>query len=139
MPVRLSIIWSPDARADLRSIDRKTALDILHCIDRYLETRSGDVKSLRPPMDGYRLRCGDYRILFRQDAEYSISITGVKQSTGRLQITQSRGVHPAVNFSVSTDIFAVRSSLSQLNGLPSMARFTVFSSTSENTCLYVNR
>ena len=32
------------------------------------------------------------------------------------------------------DICAVRSSLSQLNGLPSIARFTVLNSTIENTC-----
>ena len=43
-PARLSIIWSEEARADLRAIDRETALDILHCVDRYLATRNGDVK-----------------------------------------------------------------------------------------------
>ena len=36
------------------------------------------------------------------------------------------GYSPAVIFSVEADILAVRSSLSQLKGLPSMARFTVF-------------
>ncbi len=39
------------------------------------------------------------------------------------------GYRTSVSFSVSADIFAVRSSLSQLNGLPSMARFTVLNST----------
>jgi mRNA-degrading endonuclease RelE of RelBE toxin-antitoxin system len=73
---RLAITWSLDAQASLRAIDRETALDILHCIDRYLATRNGDVKKLRPPMTGFRLRCGDYRIFFRQD-ESGISITGV--------------------------------------------------------------
>lgn len=76
--VRLSVLWSPEARVNLRAIDRKTALDILHCVDRYLETRSGDVKSLRPPLNGFRLRCGDYRILFRHDGQNQISITAVK-------------------------------------------------------------
>jgi hypothetical protein len=28
-----SILWSPEARADLRAIDRETALRILHAID----------------------------------------------------------------------------------------------------------
>ncbi len=42
---------------------------------------------------------------------------------------------PAVIFSVCSDIFAVRSSLSQLKGRPSMARFSVLNSTSENSCL----
>ena len=42
---RLSIRWSNEARSDLRRIDRETALDILHCADRYLATRNGDVRS----------------------------------------------------------------------------------------------
>jgi hypothetical protein len=53
---RLSI-W--EARADLRAIDRETAMRILHCVDRCLATRTGDVKKLKPPPTGFRLRCGD--------------------------------------------------------------------------------
>lgn len=75
---RLSIRWSDEARADLRRIDRQTALDILHCVDRYLTTRNGDVKKLKPPQTGFRLRCGDYRIFFEQKDEISIEIIGVR-------------------------------------------------------------
>jgi mRNA-degrading endonuclease RelE of RelBE toxin-antitoxin system len=77
-PGSLSILWSPEARADLRAIDRRTALDILHCVGRYLSTRNGDVKRLKPPHSGFRLRCGDHRIFFEQPAEHAIAITGVK-------------------------------------------------------------
>ena len=77
-PTRLSIEWAPEARADLRSIDRQTALEILHCIDRFLITRSGDVKRLKPPLVDFRLRCGDYRIFFKQIGEHSIGITAVR-------------------------------------------------------------
>ncbi len=77
-PSRLSISWSLEAQADLRAIDRHTALDILHCMDRYLATRNGDVKKLKPPMTGFRLRCADYRIFFRQAGETAIAITGVR-------------------------------------------------------------
>jgi mRNA-degrading endonuclease RelE of RelBE toxin-antitoxin system len=77
-PERLTILWSPEARADLRAIDRQTAIDILHCVDRYLSTRSGDVKKLKPPQSGFRLRCGDYRIFFEQPREYAIAVTGVR-------------------------------------------------------------
>lgn len=77
-PARLSIVWSPEARGDLRAIDRQTGLDILHCIGRYLATRNGDVKKLKPPQTGFRLRCSDYRIFFEQPSERAISITGVK-------------------------------------------------------------
>ncbi len=77
-PNRLTVDWSIEARTELRAIDRQTALDILHCIDRYLATRNGDVKKLKPPMVGFRLRCGDYRIFFKQAGEKSIAITGVR-------------------------------------------------------------
>ncbi len=75
---RLSIRWSEEARADLRRIDRETALDILHCADRYLATRNGDVKKLKPPQTGFRLRCGDYRLFFEHRNETAIEIIGVR-------------------------------------------------------------
>jgi mRNA-degrading endonuclease RelE of RelBE toxin-antitoxin system len=78
IPGRLSILWSPEARAHLRAIDRQTAIDILHCIDRYLSTRNGDVKKLKDPLTGFRLRCGDYRIFFEHPSEDAIWITSVK-------------------------------------------------------------
>lgn len=58
-PERIAVIWSPEGRADLRAIVRTIALQILHCVDRYLAERSGEVKKLKPPFDGFRLRCGD--------------------------------------------------------------------------------
>jgi len=48
-PERTAVNWSPEARADLRAIDRETAIQILHCVDRYLSNRTGDVKKLKPP------------------------------------------------------------------------------------------
>jgi mRNA-degrading endonuclease RelE of RelBE toxin-antitoxin system len=75
---RLSIRWSDEARADLRRIDRETALDILHCADRYLATRNGDVKKLKPPQTGFRLRCGDYRLFFEHRNETAIEVIGVR-------------------------------------------------------------
>jgi hypothetical protein len=33
-PERIAVVWSPEARAELRAIDRETALQILHCLDR---------------------------------------------------------------------------------------------------------
>jgi mRNA-degrading endonuclease RelE of RelBE toxin-antitoxin system len=77
-PARLSIIWSIEARDDLRRIDRQTALDILRCAGRFLATRNGDVKRLKPPQTGFRLRCGDYRLFFEHRSETSIEIIGVR-------------------------------------------------------------
>jgi mRNA-degrading endonuclease RelE of RelBE toxin-antitoxin system len=47
-------------------------------LGRYLANRNGDVKKLKPPLTGFRLRCGDYRVFFDQKDENSIEITGVR-------------------------------------------------------------
>jgi mRNA-degrading endonuclease RelE of RelBE toxin-antitoxin system len=75
---RAAVLWSPEARADLRVIDRETAMQILYCVDRYLTSRAGDVKKLKPPRTGFRLRCGDYRVFFDQTGENTVAITGVR-------------------------------------------------------------
>ena len=77
-PERIAVLWSPEARADLRAIDRETAMQILHCIDRYLASRTGDVKKLKPPLTGFRLRCGDHRVFFDFKDDNTIEITGVR-------------------------------------------------------------
>ncbi len=77
-PERIAVIWSSEARADLRSIDRDTAMQTLHCLDRYLASRTGDVKKLKPPRTGFRLRCGDYRVFFDQQGEHTINVTAVR-------------------------------------------------------------
>ena len=74
---RLSVAWSPEARADLRRIDRAVALRVLYCIDHYLLHRIGDVKKLKPPLIGFRLRCGDQRVFFEFVGKNSIEIGGV--------------------------------------------------------------
>jgi mRNA-degrading endonuclease RelE of RelBE toxin-antitoxin system len=78
LPQRIAVIWSPEARGDLRAIDRETAVQILHCVDRYLAGRIGDVKKLKPPLTGFRLRCGDYRLFFDQKDEYTIHVSAVR-------------------------------------------------------------
>jgi mRNA-degrading endonuclease RelE of RelBE toxin-antitoxin system len=75
---RIAVIWSPEARGGIRAINRQTALIHLHCIDRYLASRAGDVKRLKPPHAGFRLRCGDYRVFFDLGDENAIEITAVK-------------------------------------------------------------
>ncbi|MGB6198351.1 MAG: type II toxin-antitoxin system RelE/ParE family toxin [Candidatus Acidiferrales bacterium] len=76
-PQRIGVIWSPEARIDLRVIDRNAALKIPDCVDRYLASRSGDVKKLKPPFTGMRLRCDDYRAFFDL-RENRIEITAVR-------------------------------------------------------------
>ena len=77
-PERILVHWSPEARADLRAIDREPALQILYCLDRYLTSRAGEVKKLKPPLTGFRLRCGDYRVFFDLERRDTIQITAVR-------------------------------------------------------------
>lgn len=53
-------------------------MQILSCVDRYLKGRSSDVKKLKPPQTGFRLRCGDYRVFFDCKDENKIEIAGVR-------------------------------------------------------------
>jgi mRNA-degrading endonuclease RelE of RelBE toxin-antitoxin system len=37
-----------------------------------------DVKKLKPPFRGFRLRCGDYRVFFDQKDDNAIEISAVR-------------------------------------------------------------
>ncbi|MBA3916568.1 MAG: type II toxin-antitoxin system RelE/ParE family toxin, partial [Acidobacteriales bacterium] len=72
------VAWTESAKAQLRAIDQRTALHILHVLTRYLANGEGDVKRLRdvdPPE--FRLRAGDYRVRFH-DLGHSIVVLAVK-------------------------------------------------------------
>ena len=78
MPDKKLVIWSPSAQAELRAIDRETAMRILEAIDRYLSTGAGDVIKLQPPRTEFRLRVGDYRAIFLQIGPHSIEVLRVR-------------------------------------------------------------
>jgi mRNA interferase RelE/StbE len=58
--------FTPEARAQLRAIDRPVALRILESIAHFGEAGSGDVESCTANGGAaYRLRVGEYRVIFR--------------------------------------------------------------------------
>jgi mRNA-degrading endonuclease RelE of RelBE toxin-antitoxin system len=62
---RRTVNFTDEAKAQVRKIDQRTALDILEKLDRYNLTNVGDIKKLvnvHPPE--LRLRVGDYRVRF---------------------------------------------------------------------------
>ncbi len=72
------IIFSDEARADIRAIDRETAMRVLHGLARLVATEAGDIKQLQgydPPR--FRLRVGDYRILYRRLGDGDLQIIRV--------------------------------------------------------------
>lgn len=72
------VVWSATARGELRAIDRETAWNLLRAIDRYLETGAGDAIKLQPPRTEFRLRVGDYRVLFRRIDEQTIEVLRIR-------------------------------------------------------------
>ena len=62
----MKFTWPESARAELRSIDRQIAIRILHALTEFGDSGEGDVRALVGPWQGmYRLRVGDYRVIFR--------------------------------------------------------------------------
>jgi len=59
-----SIELKPTAIKDLKSLDRKEALRIIEKIKVLENNLSGNVKKLTNFTPEYRLRVGDYRVLF---------------------------------------------------------------------------
>ena len=65
--MKLVFIWSPQARIELRQIDRETAMRILAALTKLARTGEGDVKALEGGLAGsYRLRIGDWRVRFKR-------------------------------------------------------------------------
>lgn len=64
--VTVKFPFTPEAKSQLRAIDRSTALGILEAIARFGETGSGAFAPLHGEWQGcYRLRVGDYRVIYR--------------------------------------------------------------------------
>ncbi|HMD70803.1 MAG TPA: type II toxin-antitoxin system RelE/ParE family toxin [Bryobacteraceae bacterium] len=73
------VIFSAEARADIRAIDRETALRVLKALARFLLTSTGNVKQLEgfDPQQ-YRLRVGDWRVIFRKSGADTIEVVHVR-------------------------------------------------------------
>lgn len=65
--MRLEVSLLRRAMRDLRRLDRLTQTRVLDSVERYAETRSGNAQQLRGHEFDYRLRVGDWRVLFNKD------------------------------------------------------------------------
>lgn len=70
------IVWTEMAKADVRRLDKPTAMRILSALHRFAESGEGDVKALHG-RDELRLRVGDYRIFFVSTTPDAIQIRRV--------------------------------------------------------------
>jgi mRNA interferase RelE/StbE len=71
------IDWTEPARTDVRRLDRDTAMRIFAALHRFAESGEGDVRKLQGQSGELRLRVGDYRVRFTQEADDSIRIHAV--------------------------------------------------------------
>jgi len=72
------IDWLDEAKADVRALDRPTAMRLFEGILHFARSGSGDVNALHGDMAGaFRLRLGDYRVLFTLEDD-GMRIFGVR-------------------------------------------------------------
>ena len=71
------IVVTPQAKTDVRRIDRETAMRILAALDRFARTGEGDIKKLQGDSGELRLRVGDYRIRFNEEPPGTILVHSV--------------------------------------------------------------
>jgi mRNA interferase RelE/StbE len=70
------IVWTEPAKADVRRLDKPTAMRILAALHRFADSGEGDVKALQG-REELRLRIGDYRLFFVCPAADTIEIRRV--------------------------------------------------------------
>ena len=58
------VVLKPRAKKDLHRIPKSDAAKVVDALDGLKDNLAGDVKRLTAVTPGYRLRVGDYRVLF---------------------------------------------------------------------------
>ncbi len=72
------IAWTEQARADVRGLDKHTAMRILSALHRFADSGTGDVKALQGDAEELRLRVGDYRLFFVSTGDDVIEVRRVR-------------------------------------------------------------
>ncbi len=72
------IIFSNQARADVRRLDRDIAMRIFGPLHRFAETGQGDIKRLKGETEEFRPRVGDYRLRFTEEPVNTLRIHSVR-------------------------------------------------------------
>jgi hypothetical protein len=65
------VVWTAQAKLDIRVVGQHTALQILKTLARYAQTGEGDTRRLHgiePPL--IRLRAQDHRVFFRDKGDH---------------------------------------------------------------------
>jgi len=74
------VVWTAPAQKDLRRLDRQIAGRARTAVRRFADTQHEDVQKREGSEDRYRLRAGDYRVIFRsEDGRIVIVVLHVRQ------------------------------------------------------------
>jgi mRNA interferase RelE/StbE len=57
--------WEPAALVELRALPREIARRVGRAVERFAQTGHGDVRKLEGQQGRYRLRVGDFRVIYR--------------------------------------------------------------------------
>ena len=71
------IVWAEPAKADVRALDKPTAMRILSALHRFAVSGAGDVKALQGEREELRLRIGNHRLFFVYTTPDTIEIRRV--------------------------------------------------------------
>jgi len=63
--MRYAVEWSRDSIKDIKRLDKPLVARITYAIEAFADEGKGDVKRLVDADGVYRLRVGDWRVLFR--------------------------------------------------------------------------
>ena len=74
----IRIEWTEQAKADIRKLDKPTAIRVLHALHRFAEFGVGDLKALQGDMEELRLRIADYRLFFVYTSNEVIEVRRVR-------------------------------------------------------------
>ena len=72
------IVWTAQAQADVRSLDKPIAMRILAALHRFAESGAGDLKVVQSEGGELRLRIGDYRLFFVYTPDETIEVRRVR-------------------------------------------------------------
>jgi len=64
-----SLLWTPLAIDDLAKLDDPMVSRIRSAVQRFANSHEGDVRKLKGLHERWRLRVGDWRVLFRFDRD----------------------------------------------------------------------
>jgi len=71
-------VWAPQARAAIGNIEQPQAREILLALTQYARSGQGDIVPMQgQPARRIRLRCGDYRVIFRKSNDGTFQILKV--------------------------------------------------------------